>query len=163
MKRVLLSLLLLSSPGFLWAQEGPKNETSEGVARPRKKPSSESATPAAPAAEAPAGDKIESKYKRRPDGTIDAPSFRSDVVAVTVDVAVVDNKGRFIPGLKKENFRILEDGVPQTISNYGVGEAPMTVAMVVEFSNLYQQYWSEPWYQTLTAAYGFIETLKPED
>jgi VWFA-related protein len=39
----------------------------------------------------------------------------------------------------------------------------MTVAMVVEFSNLYQQYWSEPWYQTLTAAYGFIETLKPED
>ena len=39
----------------------------------------------------------------------------------------------------------------------------MTVCMVIEFSNLYQRYWSETWYQTLTAAYGFLETLKPED
>src|SRR5260221_10180317 len=39
----------------------------------------------------------------------------------------------------------------------------MTVAMVIEFSNLFQQYWTEGWYQTLVAAYGFVETLKPED
>jgi VWFA-related protein len=39
----------------------------------------------------------------------------------------------------------------------------MTVAMVVEFSNLFQQYWSQGWYETLVAAYGFVETLKPED
>jgi len=39
----------------------------------------------------------------------------------------------------------------------------MTVTMVIEFSNLYQRYWTETWYQTLTAAYGFLETLKPED
>jgi hypothetical protein len=38
----------------------------------------------------------------------------------------------------------------------------MTVCMVIEFSNLYQRYWSETWYQTLTAAYGFLETLKPK-
>jgi VWFA-related protein len=37
------------------------------------------------------------------------------------------------------------------------------VALLIEFSNLHQQYWTEGWYQTLTAAYGFIETLKPED
>jgi len=35
--------------------------------------------------------------------------------------------------------------------------------MVIEFSNLFQYYWGETWYQTLTAAYGFLETLKPED
>jgi VWFA-related protein len=35
--------------------------------------------------------------------------------------------------------------------------------MVIEFSNLYQRYYTETWYQTLTAAYGFLETLKPED
>jgi Ca-activated chloride channel homolog len=39
----------------------------------------------------------------------------------------------------------------------------MTVAMVIEFSNLFQQYWGSTWYQTLTAAWGFVETLKPED
>lgn len=39
----------------------------------------------------------------------------------------------------------------------------MTVCLVIEFSNLYQQYWSYTWYQTLEASYGFLETLKPED
>ena len=39
----------------------------------------------------------------------------------------------------------------------------MTVCLVIEFSNLFQQYWSESWYQTLTASYGFIDTLKQED
>ena len=39
----------------------------------------------------------------------------------------------------------------------------MTVAMVIEFSNLFQQYWTEGWYQTLVASYGFVETLKKED
>jgi VWFA-related protein len=35
--------------------------------------------------------------------------------------------------------------------------------MVIEFSNLYQQYWTYTWYQTLQAAYGFLETLKQDD
>src|SRR6202023_1542552 len=61
------------------------------------------------------------------------------------------------------NFRILEDNVPQQIANFGTGEAPMTVCMVIEFSNRYQQYWSSTWYQTLQASYGFIQTLKKED
>jgi VWFA-related protein len=91
------------------------------------------------------------------------PTFRSDATTVTVDVAVLDNKGRFIPNIPKDNFRILEDNVPQKITEYAMGEAPMTVCLVIEFSNLYQQYWTESWYQTLTAAYGFLETLKPED
>ena len=34
---------------------------------------------------------------------------------------------------------------------------------MIEFSNKFQQYWSEAWYQTLTASYGFLQTLKPED
>jgi len=52
---------------------------------------------------------------------------------------------------------------PQQITGFEMGEAPLTVCMVIEFSNLFQQYWTETWYQTLTAAYGFLETLKPED
>jgi Ca-activated chloride channel homolog len=42
-------------------------------------------------------------------------------------------------------------------------DAPMTVCLVIEFSNLFQQYWGQGWYETLMAAYGFVETLKPED
>ena len=91
------------------------------------------------------------------------PVFRTDAITVSVDVAVLDNKGHFIPKIPKGNFRILEDNVPQPVAGYSVGEAPMTITMVIEFSNRYQKFYSEPWYQTLTAAYGFLQTLKPED
>ena len=76
---------------------------------------------------------------------------------------MLDNKGHFIPDIPRGNFRILEDNVPQQIKSFATGEAPMTVCLVIEFSNLFQQYWSETWYQTLTASYGFLETLKKED
>jgi len=44
-----------------------------------------------------------------------------------------------------------------------MGEAPMTISLVIEFSNLFQRYWSAAWYQTLQLAWGFAESLKPED
>jgi VWFA-related protein len=76
---------------------------------------------------------------------------------------VLDNKGHFIPNIPSGNFRVLEDNVPQKVTGITKGEAPMTIAMVIEFSGRFQQVYSEPWYQTLQAAYGFVETLKPED
>jgi VWFA-related protein len=158
-KRLLIFVTVLAIAG-VWVTleaQGPKKESSETVAKPRKK--SDSGQPAE--AEQP---KIPSKLMRK-DKESPTPSanFRSDTVTVSVDVAVLDNKGRFIPRIPGGNFRVLEDNVPQKIATFSMGEAPMTVAMVIEFSNLFQQYWSEPWYQTLTAAYGFVETLKPDD
>jgi VWFA-related protein len=152
---LLLAAALLAWPPVTSAQEGPRKEGSETVARPRKKAAEAAAEPA----------KIPSKLSKKdrpalPDGV---PTFRSDVNAVSVEVAVLDNKGHFIPGIPRGNFRVLEDGVPQQISNFGLGEAPMTVCLVIEFSNLFQSYWTESWYQTLTAAYGFLESLRPED
>jgi VWFA-related protein len=151
----LLSVVALSWITPVNAQSGPKKESGDTVARPRKKDA-----PAEPQME-----KIPSKLNKKgqqelPEGI---PTFRTDSVSVSVDVAVLDNKGRFIPGIPAGNFRILEDNVPQKVSEFSMGEAPMTVCMVIEFSNLYQQYWSSGWYETLQASYGFLETLKPED
>ena len=86
-----------------------------------------------------------------------------NVDLVTVDVLVRDRKGRFLLGLNKKNFRILEDGVPQQVQTFEHTEAPMTVVLVIEFNNLFQRFWTETWHQTLTAAYGFLNTLRPED
>lgn len=163
-KRNLLALLLTGAlmAGFsvVSAWQGPTPSQTETVAKPRKK-----ASPDAPPDEKPPGDKVESKFKRKPgeEAPIGLPTFKSDVATVQVDVAVLDKNGRFIPNIPRGNFRVLEDGVPQQISGYNLGEAPMTVCMVIEFSNLYQQYWSNGWYETLQASYGFLETLKPED
>jgi len=151
----IIGVAVLVALGIAYAQQGPKGPGSESVAKPRKKDQ-----PAE--AEQP---KVPSKFSKKeeeklPEGL---PTFRSDVTTVSVDVAVLDNRGRFIPNIPGGNFRILEDNVPQQITNFSKGEAPMTVAMVIEFSNLYQQYWTESWYQTLTASYGFLETLKADD
>src|SRR5690606_24403651 len=126
-------------------------DSSETISRPRKKD----------APPPPEDTKIESKLKKK-DLPEELPTFTSDVTTVNVDVAVLDNKGRFIPGIPRGNFRVLEDGVPQPITSFGQGEAPMTVCMVIEFSNLFQQYWSYGWQETLNASSGFLETLKPE-
>jgi VWFA-related protein len=162
MKRIALTLFaafaVSAAPGF--AQGGPNKENTETVARPRRNTTDGQPAPAAEVEQP----KIPSKFgKKEGEAPIEGPSFRTDVNTVTVDVAVVDNKGNFIPNIPKGNFRILEDNVPQTVKSFGTGEAPMTVCMVIEFSNLYQRYWTETWYQTLTASYGFLETLKPED
>jgi VWFA-related protein len=39
----------------------------------------------------------------------------------------------------------------------------MTIALVVEFSNKFQKLYGPTWYQTLSLAWGFASTLKPED
>jgi len=48
------------------------------------------------------------------------PTFRVQVDLVTNDVIVRDEKGNFVPDLKKEDFEILEDGVKQDISSMQV-------------------------------------------
>jgi VWFA-related protein len=115
--------------------------------------------------DAPIGDPSLPPVQTRPRQPIpeDQPLFTADTNIVNVDVAVVDNRGNFIPQIPQHHFQVLEDGVPQEIVSFGPSEAPMTVCLLIEFSNLFQQYWSETWYQTLTAAYGFVETLRPDD
>lgn len=146
--------------GFVFSlagQQGPGSQSAETVAKPRKKPVGTDPEPDQP--------KIPSKFPKK--GTKDAAepgaTFRADVTTVTVDVAVLDNKGHFISNIPPGNFRVFEDNVPQQLSGVSKGEAPMTVCLVIEFSNLNQQYWSYTWYQTLQATYGFVDTLKPED
>src|SRR6267143_5335078 len=58
-----------------------------------------------------------------------------DVPIVTLDVVATTQRGDIIPGLKKENFRILDDGVPQTITNFAPTEAPITMVLLLEFSS----------------------------
>ncbi len=157
----------------LRAQSGPNlGGGSETVAKPKKSTGSGDSvdsgsngpsisTPAAsPEPELP---KIPSQYGKNKNVPQPVATFSTDATTVTVDVAVEDAKGHFIPKLDKSYFRISEDNVPQQISTFSTGEAPMTIAMVVEFSNRFQSFYSQTWYQTLQAAYGFSQMLKPED
>ena len=154
---LLVCVLAGVMPRFASAQ-GPDPQSTETIAKPKKK----DAPAEEPAVEEP---KIPSKFTKKdkdvPEGL---PTFKSDVTTVQLDVAVLDNKGNFIPNIPKGNFRVLEDNVPQQVSSFSTNaDAPMTIAMVVEFNAQFQQYWSQGWYETLVATYGFVQTLKPDD
>src|SRR5438445_12141908 len=59
-------------------------------------------------------------------------SIAVEVPVVTMDVIAATNHGDLLTGLKKENFRVIDDGVAQTITNFGSTEAPITIDMVLE-------------------------------
>lgn len=84
-------------------------------------------------------------------------SIHVDVPLVTVPVMVTTKDGQFIPNLKKENFRIFEDGQAQNINDFKVEDAPITAVLLVEFATNYMAY------QALEASYVFASTLKKDD
>jgi len=86
-------------------------------------------------------------------------SINVEVPLVNLDVLVTTKNGQFVPGLKKDNFRVLEDGVAQPISNFSQAEAPITAVLLVEFASTNYQFL----YDALNASYTFAGGLKKED
>jgi VWFA-related protein len=75
---------------------------------------------------------------------------------VTVDAVATTQHGDLLMGLKKENFKITDDGVPQTINGFNAGEAPITMVVVMEFSSRaygffaqYAKYWADALFPNL--------------
>src|SRR5215204_6026500 len=66
----------------------------------------------------------------------------ADKVTVTTQIVNVDavvyhkKSGQIVNGLKRENFTIFADNNPQTITNFSTPEAPITLAMVMEYSKI---------------------------
>jgi VWFA-related protein len=86
-------------------------------------------------------------------------SLKVSVPLVNVDVMVTSKDGQFIPGLKQENFRVSEDGVPQDIKKFGVSEAPITAVLLVEFASTTWPFLVD----ALNASYAFANSLKKDD
>jgi VWFA-related protein len=78
---------------------------------------------------------------------------------VNVDVLVTTKDGQFISNLKKDNFRIYEDGAPQAINNFTVSQAPITAVLLVEFASTNYGFLID----ALRASYAFADTLKKDD
>lgn len=58
-----------------------------------------------------------------------------DVNLVELNVSVYDSAGRFAKGLSREDFTVLEDGVPQSLTAFEFAEAlPMALGLVIDGS-----------------------------
>jgi Ca-activated chloride channel homolog len=64
-----------------------------------------------------------------------SPTFKVNVKLVNVFVTVLDQQGSPIGGLTKDNFKLFEDNVPQTISVFSrESELPLSIVMAVDVS-----------------------------
>ncbi|QMV20421.1 VWA domain-containing protein [Granulicella sp. 5B5] len=124
---------------------GPQG-TGLGLDLPKKKEE-------APPPPAPAEDKT-----ANPGGT--PYSLRVDVPIVNLDVSVLlDKNHQFVPGLKENNFLVVEDGVEQQVTSVRTTKVPITAVMLLEFAST-----SWPFLQDMeNASASFFRTLQPDD
>jgi VWFA-related protein len=88
-------------------------------------------------------------------------SISVEVPIVTLDVVTTTQHGDLITGLKRDNFRIVEDGQPQTITNFAPSDAPLTIVMLMEFSSRGYYQWFA--YQAKYWADAFFPNLQQKD
>jgi VWFA-related protein len=100
----------------------------------------------------------EPKVKNPPE--IGNYSIQKNVSLVSLDVQVKTKDGQFVPNLKPENFKILEDGVPQQVKDFKIQDnVPITAVLLVEFGSTNYYFMVD----ALRASYTFASTLKKED
>src|SRR5947208_16338901 len=84
---------------------------------------------------------------------------RVNTSLITVPAIVMDRNGRYIANLRKEDFRIYEDGVEQKISYFASVEKPFTVALMLDVSGSTQFELA----QIRDAANAFVSRLRFND
>ena len=82
-----------------------------------------------------------------------------DVDVVSFDVVVTDQSGNPISGLSKKDFRVFDNNIEQTVTNFSPTDSPLTVVILVEFSDTFGYYFDD----VVGPAYGFVTSLRPED
>jgi VWFA-related protein len=61
-------------------------------------------------------------------------SFKTSVDLVNVSVTVTDANGRFVSGLKKEDFIVYEDGKPQEVAQFDSERVPVSLGIALDTS-----------------------------
>jgi VWFA-related protein len=82
-----------------------------------------------------------------------------DTNLIQTPVSVLDRQGRFIPNLKKKDFKIYEDGVLQTIDTFISSEMPFTVVLMLDVSPSTRYKLDDIHYAAIT----FVNQLRPTD
>jgi VWFA-related protein len=112
---LVVAAFLLHAFAYAQAPAGPQGSTPP----PQQPPAPSTQDNSAPA------------QKKPPESGV---TIAVEVPVVTMDVIAATQHGDLIPGLKKENFRVFEDGQPQPITNAGPSDAPITMVILMEFS-----------------------------
>jgi Ca-activated chloride channel family protein len=104
---------------------------------------------------------LESKVPQAPQSQSGEKGY---TIGVNVDLvlmytSVFDKNGKFISGLKKENFKVYEDGVEQKVSTFSQEDVPVSMGILLDLSGSMRGKIE----QVNRAALAFIKASNPQD
>ena len=85
--------------------------------------------------------------------------IRVNTTLVTLPVSVTDRDGRYIPNLRKEDFRLWEDGVEQPVAFFSSVDKPFSVVLMLDTSGSTRFRLEE----IQDAAITFVNQLRQDD
>jgi Ca-activated chloride channel family protein len=86
-------------------------------------------------------------------------TFRTSTELVALNVTVTDTRHQYLKGLKKEDFAVFEDGVPQDVSFFATTSLPLDLTIMIDTSASM----SDKITFVRQAATNFVHTLRPGD
>ncbi len=92
-------------------------------------------------------------------GVVDDEIIKVETNLVTMPVSVLDRSGRFISGLRQQDFQIFENGVQQKIEYFQSVEQPFTVVLMIDVSPSTAYQINE----IQDAAIAFVNQLRQDD
>jgi len=85
--------------------------------------------------------------------------IRVDTTLVTLPVSVMDRDGKYIPNLRKEDFRLWEDGVEQDVAFFSSVDKPFSLVLMLDTSGSTRFRLED----IQDAAITFVNQLRPDD
>ena len=86
-------------------------------------------------------------------------AIKVDVNLVVLHTSVLDDRGKFVDGLKPENFRVFEDKVEQKLSTFKREDVPVSMGLVIDNSGSMRD--KRP--RVNEAAITLVEASNPQD
>ena len=86
-------------------------------------------------------------------------SFRADSNLVVIPVSVTDTVNRFVLGLRKEDFKLLDNGVEQSIAHFSGEDVPLSIGIAFDISGS-MDFKLRP---SREAAATMLKTMGPDD
>lgn len=168
MKRVSPYLLFLLVAVFAvnaTAQTRPRR-VSQDPSQPTQNSTNPSRPPVLGRANQPGGRSGAGAGAEQPNAEPDGPEevdagdvIRVNTTLVTLPVSVTDRDGRYIPNLRKEDFRLWEDGVEQNVAFFSSVDKPFSVVLMLDTSGSTRFRLDE----IQDAAIAFVNQLRADD
>ena len=138
MRRIALCLALVAIFAAVSVAQTRQRRVGQSTPAPATSPSTPNRAPVLGGANrTPGNQPTNDSANITPDGPeeVDAGDvIRVNTTLVTIPVSVMDRAGRYVPNLRKEDFRLWEEGVEQNVAFFSSVDKPFSLVLMIDTS-----------------------------